>query len=76
MDKEKDTKKNNEKVEKMKPLSVARAEFMDGIVDMVNNANLPMFVVEYILKDVLEEVHSVARKQYEKDKEEYYSSVN
>lgn len=76
MDKEKDTKKNNEKQEKIKPLNVVSTEFMDGIVDMVNNANLPMFVVEYILKDVLDEVHSVARKQYEKDKEEYYSSVN
>lgn len=76
MDKEKDTKKNNENVEKIKPLNVASTEFMDGIVDMVNNSNLPMFIAEYILKDVLEEVRSVARKQYEKDREEYYSSIN
>ena len=55
----------------MKPLSVARQEFIEQLVDDINNCQLPMFVVEPILQDVLNMVKTAAQKQYEADKARY-----
>jgi hypothetical protein len=55
----------------MKPLTVAREEFANALVELCNNAQLPFFVIESILKDVLQEVHAASVKQYEAEKAEY-----
>lgn len=55
----------------MKPITVARAEFASALVELCNNAQLPFFVIESILKDVLQEVHAASVKQYEAEKAEY-----
>lgn len=50
-----------------KPITIARQEFTQAIVDAVNNAELPMFVVSDILKSALTEVDKLAQAQYEAD---------
>lgn len=50
-----------------KPLTIARQEFTQAIVDAVNGAELPMFVVSDILKSALAEVDKLAQAQYEAD---------
>lgn len=55
----------------MKPITVAREEFVASLVDLCNNSGLPFFVLEGILKDTLSEVHSAAVKQYEADLKKY-----
>ncbi len=55
----------------MKPITVAREEFAHSLVELCNNAQLPFFVMESVLKDVLQEVHAASVKQYEADKAEY-----
>lgn len=55
----------------MKPLTVAREEFVNALVELCNNAQLPFFVIESVLKDVLQEVHAASVKQYEAEKAEY-----
>ena len=55
----------------MKPLSVARQEFIDHLVNDVNNCQLPLFVIEPILQDILYSVRSAAQKQYEAEKAQY-----
>ena len=59
----------NEKV--TKPMSVARQEFIDQLVNDVNNCSLPLFVVEPILQDILNAVKSAAQQQYETEKAQY-----
>lgn len=54
-----------------KPMSVMRQEFIEQLVDDINNCNLPMFVIEPILQDTLNMVRSVAQKQYEAEKTKY-----
>ena len=54
-----------------KPLTVARQEFAEKLINEVNECQLPMFVVESILQDLLGVVQSAARKQYEADKAQY-----
>ena len=54
-----------------KPMSLVRQEFIDKLVSDINSCNLPMFVVENILQDVLSSVRLAAQKQYEVDKAKY-----
>lgn len=55
----------------IKPMSVMRQEFTEQLVNDINNCKLPLFVVEYILQDVLETVTSAAKQQCEMEKMQY-----
>lgn len=54
-----------------KPISVIRQEFIEKLVDDINNCQLPLFVIEPILQDMLNTVKSTAQKQYEVEKAQY-----
>lgn len=54
-----------------KPMSVARQEFIDKLVYDVNSCQLPLFVIEPILQDILNAVKTAAQKQYEAEKTQY-----
>lgn len=54
-----------------KPMSVARQEFVEKLIKDVNECQLPLLVVEYVLKDMLEVVRTTAQKQYESEKAQY-----
>lgn len=54
-----------------KPMSVLRQEFIEQLVDDINKSQLPLFVIEPILQNLLNEVKVAAQKQYELDKAKY-----
>ena len=54
-----------------KPITVVRQEFIEKLVADVNNCGLPLFVVEPILKDLLNEVSAAVKQQYETDRAQY-----
>ena len=54
-----------------KPITVAREEFIEALVKLVNESGLPMFAVEDILKNIAAEVKMAAQQQYEADKKRY-----
>lgn len=58
-----------------KPLSVEREEFINKLVDLVNSAALPMFVILEVLKSAEAEVQIAAKKQYEEEKRAYEESI-
>ena len=58
-----------------KPMSVVRHEFIEQLVDVVNNCQLPMFVIESILQDMLNMVSTAAQKQYENEKAQYEAQL-
>lgn len=58
----------------LKPLTVRKNEYVGAIVDLTNNSGLPLFVVEYLLRDLLNEVHLASQKQ-EKDELLGYNNV-
>ena len=58
-----------------KPLSVARQEFIEKIVEEINTCGLPLFVVEPILKDLLNEVSVAVKRQYENEKTQYEQAL-
>jgi len=51
-----------------KPLTIARQEFIEAIVEDINNAELPFFVISDILKSTLAEVKKMSQVQYQQDK--------
>ena len=55
----------------VKPLSVVRQEFIEQLVGDINNCQLPLFVIEPILQDILNTVRTTAQKQYEAEKAQY-----
>lgn len=58
-----------------KPITVAREEFVEKIVQTVNESRMPAFIMESILKDITAEVHAAALQQYENDKKAYEESL-
>lgn len=59
----------NERV--VKPMSVARQELIDQLVGVINNCSMPLFVVGYVLQDVLDTVKSAAQEQSKLEKAQY-----
>lgn len=55
----------------IKPMSVMRQELTGQIIAAINNCRLPLFVVEYILQDVLNTVKSAAQQQCEMETMQY-----
>lgn len=60
----------------VKPITLIRQEFVETLVEEINNCQLPMFVIEPILQDLLDQVKTAAQKQYEADKVKYEAELN
>lgn len=60
----------------MKPMSVARAEFIDSLTGLINNSMLPPFVIEPILKDMYNDIHMVSQRQYEIEMKRYKEELS
>ena len=54
-----------------KPMSLVRQEFIDCLIGHINNCDLPLFVIEPILQDLLASVKAAAQQQYKTEKEQY-----
>ena len=72
---------NNETIFKMnnevlKPLSIARAEFISSLTDLINNCKLPSFVIEAVLKDMYNDVRILSQRQLEMDMKKYNEQLN
>lgn len=54
-----------------KPVSLIRDELVQKLVTAMNESNLSYFILEYILKDLLNEVHNGAVRQAQQEKTQY-----
>lgn len=54
-----------------KPFSIVHEEFKQELADLINNSNLPPFIVESILKNYLYELTGLVKNQYQYDKAQY-----
>ena len=57
-------------------MSVMRMDFISEITTLINNSGLPSFVIEPIIKDILNELRIATQKQYELDKVAYEKMLN
>lgn len=59
----------------IKPLSVARADFVSSLAELINNSMLPPIIIEPIIKDIYNEISALSQRQLEKDREEYEAKL-
>lgn len=65
---------DNKKI--LKPVTILREEFINNLTDMVNNSDLPMFVLEPIFRDMHSKIKIAEQKQLENDKLKYQEMIN
>lgn len=58
-----------------KPITVVREEFKQNILNLCESSCLPFFIVEDVLKYLLEQVHLASVEQYKIDKAEYEQTL-
>ena len=61
--------------EVIKPITLVKKEFTSEIVKTINSSALPMFLIEYILKDILNEIHINVTQQLQEDERKYEQEV-
>lgn len=61
--------------EVMKPITVARAEFINSLTTLINESGLPPFIIEPVLKDMLYDVRVMAQRQLEQDTQRYHEAL-
>ncbi len=66
--------KDNEKIIN-KPISVARDELVEKLVNAANESGLPIYMVEYVARDFLNEVSRAAAQQAEREKQQYQAEL-
>lgn len=54
-----------------KPMSIVISELKEGIITIVNNSGLPLYITEMILKDIVNDVSEVSRQVREKEYQDY-----
>ena len=54
-----------------RPITLVRDDFIKNIVELCNNSGLPFFVIEDVLKNLLQEIHGASIQQLEEDKKRY-----
>ena len=60
----------------LKPVTILREEFINNLTDMVNNSDLPMFVLEPIFRDMHSKIKIAEQKQLENDKLKFQEMIN
>lgn len=61
----------------MKDINTIKAEELKKqIVDAINNSNLPIILLDYIVKDLYNEIHILSCNQLIQDKQSYEKSID
>lgn len=58
-----------------KPMTVAREDFFNSAITLINESDLPAFVLEPILQNLLNDVRNIMKEQYLKDLEQYETEL-
>lgn len=59
-----------------KPLIIAKEELCQKITQAMNESGIPLFIIEYILKDILNDIHNINQQILENEKMNYEKNKN
>ena len=54
-----------------KPLTVRYMEFKQNLISLINSADIPLFIVRYVLAEALEMVDKVSANEVKRELAEY-----
>lgn len=60
----------------IKPITLVRESFIKNLVDSCNNSGLPLFMIEDILKTLIQDVHVASMQQLEADRTKYNEELS
>lgn len=63
------------KNEVIKPITILADDFLQSLVCLINESELPYFVVESILKTCINDVHIASKRQLEMDRDKYNQEI-
>lgn len=66
---------DNDKKNIEKPIIIAKEELCQKITLAINESGIPLFVIEYILKDMLNDIHNINQQILENEKIKYKSEI-
>lgn len=58
-----------------KPFTVVYEDFRQDLANLINTSGLPVVIIENVLQSYLNEIKSIAKKQYEIEKAQYEKSL-
>ena len=58
-----------------KPITIIRSEFMEELNSLIDNSNLPPFILEPIFRDVYNMIRNAEIRQLEYDKQKYQEAL-
>lgn len=70
---EKNIEKENRTV--TKPTLVARQEFIDNMLRVINESGVPLFIIHPILESLTRDIDNVVKQQYEQEKNQYEAAL-
>ena len=56
-----------------KPITLIREETKQDLINIINQCGLPAFVIEPIVQNILTEVKTAVKREYEYDRQRYES---
>lgn len=59
-----------------KPITIIKQEFEEGLLKYISKTTLPIFLIEYVLRDILNKVHLDSVRQLEFDKITYQEQIS
>ena len=59
----------------VKPATVAIYELKKGIIDSINNSQLPAEVIKYVLADIANSLNELAQQQLQEDMKVYQENL-
>lgn len=60
----------------LKPVTILREEFITNLTNMINDSELPMFVLEPIFKDMHSKIKIAEQQQLDNDKKKYQELID
>lgn len=58
-----------------KPLSLKKADFCKGLVNLINDCGLPAFIVADVIRDLSEKVNVLAEQELKEQTALYYKAL-
>ena len=55
----------------VKPATLLKEDFVQNLIELCNNFGLPFFIVESIMRDILQEIHMASQRQLDADRVKY-----
>lgn len=59
-----------------KPITLLKEDFVNNLINLCNNSDLPFFIIESVISNLLKDIHIASEKQLESDRIKYNKELS